>query len=191
MVVALMATISVNAQNGYDETKHEVAVSWGALSNSQWIDVFEDMATIIVGASYKNEHFLGPIGAEYFYHAKNWLGVGGIFVYGRNSQDLYLVGTKDGKINHSYLTVMPAVNFDWLRKKNFGLYSKLGVGATLRTESFDSDNPQVPKESDSEIHVNWQVSALGLEVGSPTFRGFLEVGTGEQGTAIIGLRYKF
>ena len=38
--VALMAATNVNAQEGYDDTKHEVAISLGGASNSQWIDVF-------------------------------------------------------------------------------------------------------------------------------------------------------
>ena len=38
---------------------------------------------------------------------------------------------------------------------------------------------------------NFQVSAIGVEVGSPKFRGFAELGYGEQGIALIGLRYKF
>ena len=30
-----------------------------------------------------------------------------------------------------------------------------------------------------------------MTAGSPTIRGFLKLGTGEQGIALIGLRYKF
>ena len=86
---------------------------------------------------------------------------------------------------------MPAVKFDWLRMKNFGMYSKLAVGATLRNEKFNSDSSSSKDTSDSEVHVNWQASFLGIEAGSPTLRGFLELGTGEQGIALVGLRYKF
>ena len=71
------------------------------------------------------------------------------------------------------------------------MYSKLAVGATLRNESFDSDDPAVQDDSDTEVHVNWQASLLGIEAGSPSLRGFIELGTGEQGIALIGLRYKF
>lgn len=40
----------------------------------------------------------------------------------------------------------------------------------------------------------WSNSQIidGFEIiGGPTFRGFLELGTGEQGIALVGLRYKF
>ena len=189
--VAMMTAMNVNAQNGYDETKHEVAISYGIDSNSQIIDAFENIGGALVGAKFENEKFTGPISAEYFYHVKNWLGVGGIFAYGQNKQDVYLLGDKDGVSKNTYLTLMPAVKFDWLRKKHFGMYSKLAVGATLRNEKYDSVDASSKDDSDSEVHVNWQISLLGIEAGGPTIRGFLELGTGEQGIALIGVRYKF
>ena len=190
VAVALMTAMNVNAQNGYDETKHEVAISAGALSNSQIIDAFETIGGALVGAKFENEKFTGPISAEYFYHVKNWLGVGGILAYGQNKQDVYLLGDKDGVIKNSYLTLMPAVKFDYLRKKHFGMYAKLAVGATLRKEKYDSNNDSHDYD-DSMVHVNWQLSLLGIEAGSPTIRAFTELGTGEQGIILAGVRYKF
>ncbi len=191
VVAATMATMSVSAQNGYDDTKHEVAVSIGAGANSQWIDVLEEMVGLMVGAKLDNEKFTGPISAEYFYHAKNWLGVGGILVFGQSRQDIVFGKQSDGTGTNTYYTVMPAVKFDWLRQKYFGMYSKLGVGATLRHESLDYDDPQKSDHSESAMHVNWQVSLLGIEAGGPRLRGFAELGAGEQGIALIGLRCKF
>ena len=191
IAAAMMAATNVNAQNGYDDTKHEVAISLGVWSNSEIIDAFENVGGALVGARFENEKFTGPISAEYFYHVKNWLGVGGILAYGQCEQDVYFVGKKDGVSKNTYLTLMPAVKLDWLRKKHFGMYSKLAFGATLRNEKYDSDSDSSKDDSDSEVHVNWQASLLGMEFGGPTIRGFLELGTGEQGIALVGLRYKF
>ena len=189
--VVLMTAMSVKAQNGYDEMKHEVAISYGVGSNSDIIDAYEKIGGALVGARFENEKYFGPICAEYFYHVKNWLGVGGILAYGQSKQDVYLAGSKDGESKNTYLTLMPAVKFDWLRKSHFGMYSKLAVGATLRNEKYTSDTVSNKNDSDSELHLNWQASLLGIEAGSTTFRGFIELGTGEQGIALIGLRYKF
>ena len=188
---ALMAATNVNAQNGYDDTKHEVAISLGGASNSQWIDVFEDLTTAMFTGKLGDRDFDGPFSAEYFYHVKNWLGVGGIFVYGRSTQDVLESDRKIGDANDNYLTLMPAVKFDWLRKKNFGMYSKLAFGATYRSEKIEYQNVKDKDYDESAFHVNWQVSLLGIEAGSPTLRGFVEVGTGEQGIGLIGVRYKF
>ena len=184
VAVAMMTAVSAQAQsNGYD-TKHEVAISYGIDFNSQIIDAFESLGVAIVGAKYENERFFGPLSAEYFYHVKNWLGVGGIIAYGQCKEDVYLNGKKDDEMKNSYFTLMPAAKFDWLRKSHFGMYSKLAIGATLRSEKYDD-------ESNSELHVNWQLSLVGIETGGPTFRGFVELGTGEQGILLAGVRYKF
>ncbi|MBO4564950.1 MAG: outer membrane beta-barrel protein [Bacteroidaceae bacterium] len=189
--VAMMAAMSASAQNGYDETKHEIGITYGVGANSDIIDAYEKIGGALVGAKYENEKYFGPISAEYFYHVKPWLGVGGIFAYGQSKQDVYTLGSKDGEMKNNYFTLMPAVKFDWLRKQHFGMYSKLAVGATLRNEKYISDTAVNKDKSDSELHLNWQASLLGIEAGSPTFRGFIELGTGEQGIALIGLRYKF
>ena len=191
VAVAMMTAMSVNAQNGYDDKKHEVAISYGIDSNSQIIDVFEEIGGAMFGGKLENEKFFGPISAEYFYHVKNWLGVGAILAYGQNTQDVMSGSDKIGESKNSYYTLMPAVKFDWLRKKNFGMYSKLAVGATLRSEKYDSSNNSNNDYSDSEVHVNWQASLLGIEAGSPTVRGFAELGTGEQGIVLAGVRVKF
>lgn len=190
----IAATTALAQGNGYDDTKHEVAVSYGAFSNSQWIDILENVTvTVFTGAhvTFDNERFRGPFSAEYFYRVKPWLGVGGIFTFGRNKRDMFSDGTKDGTLAHNYYTLLPAVKLDWLRKRYFGLYSKVGVGATLRTETLNSDDPTVTSDNSTLAHVNWQISLLGIEAGWPTIRGFVEVGTGEQGVFLAGLRYKF
>ena len=192
-ITALMSVTTINAQEGYEDTQHEVALSYGVLSTSQWLNAFEHIASAIFeNGKYENERNFGPIGVEYFYHVKNWLGVGGIFAYGQNKQDVYLLGDKDGEIKNTYLTLMPAAKFDWLRKKHFGMYSKLAFGATLRQESVTSYNLEKnPSSNDVMVHVNWQVSPIGMEFGGVYLRGFAELGIGEQGTLLAGLRYKF
>ena len=93
-------------------------------------------------------------------------------------------GKKIGDLTQSYFTLMPAVKFDWFQSKTFGVYSKLGAGATIRSEKGGDEN-------ESALHFNWQASLLGLELGSHQIRGFVEVGVGEQGIGLVGLRYKF
>ena len=197
-ITALMSVTAINAQEGYEDTQHEVALSYGALSTSQWLDVFEHIASAVFeNGKYENERNFGPIGVEYFYHAKKWIGVGGTFVYGSCTQDIVNRSDpdnvkKDGEMVHNFFTLMPAVKFDWLRKKHFGMYSKLAFGATLRQESVTSYNLEKnPSSNDVMVHVNWQVSPIGMEFGGIYLHGFAELGIGEQGTLLAGLRYKF
>ena len=188
--VALMTIVGVQTAMAQDEFKHEVAISYGALSNSQIIDIFEEAITAPFqgNTTLKDDKFFGPISAEYFYHLQPWIGIGGILVYGQKKGDLYSDSDnkKIGEDKNTYLTVMPAAKFDWFRRANVGLYSKVGVGITLRhdvTDDIDYD--------ESNMHVNWQLTAIGVEVGSKQIRPFAELGTGEQGIFLGGIRCKF
>ena len=191
LTVVFLMTTTIQAQEGYDNTKHEVALSYGFISNSQWLDVFENVIGAVFGEDYDNEKFVGPFSAEYFYHFKNWIGVGGVLVYGHNSQDVMDGTDKKGDISHNYFSIMPAVKFDWLRKNHWGLYSKIALGATFRSEKKDYIDPSAEDLDDSDVHFNWQATLIGVEAGSPTIRGFAELGCGEQGIMLLGVRYKF
>ena len=188
VVAAMMATMSVNAQNGYD-TKHEIGVNYGFMSNTQWIDGAAMAMHIVAGSDQAKASVIGPISAEYFYHVNNWLGVGGIctFAYTKATYDQTLDKT-------TYYTVMPAVKFNWLRLNHFGMYSKIGVGAMVGIQKTITNNPvdaaDKPK-SEMDWGFNWQVSALGIEFGGAQLRGFIEGGIGAQGVALAGIRYKF
>ena len=100
-----------------------------------------------------------------------------------------------GEATNTYITVLPAAKFNWLRKKYFGMYSKVGVGATFRTQKEDINEAKAGNNgsdrSKSDIFFNFQLSALGMEFGAETVRGFIELGVGEQGMGLFGIRCKF
>lgn len=193
MIAALVFCGNINAQD--KEIKHEIAVSLGGMSNSNWIDAFENIGGAIAGARFDGDKFIGPFSAEYFYHLNNKFSVGGIFCYGQLKEDVYMDGLKNpksGKLTNGYFTVMPAVKYDWVTTENIGLYTKAGAGITFRSEDvkFD-DNSRYSDFSDSEVHINWHLSLIGFEAGSRNLRGFVELGVGEQGMGQVGIRCKF
>ena len=128
---------------------------------------------------------------EYFYRINEWLGVGGIGALALSNKDL-VYGNDNEKMGSShgyYMTLMPAVKADWLRRKHFGMYSKLALGVTLFSLQEKLDTGE--KESGTAATANWQLSLVGLEAGGSKLLGFAELGFGEQGVGVIGLRYKF
>lgn len=193
VAVAIMTAVSVNAQNGYDNTKHEIAVSYGALSNSTWMSIGDAMGTILTfgAVKYSDGKFTGPIAVEYFYHVNPLVGVGAIGAYACEKKDMLIAGENYGEAKNTFITVMPAAKFNWLRTKNFGLYSKVGAGLTFVSRKEDYTKPDAENQSDSKVGFNFQASALGIEAGSPNIRAFLELGVGEQGVLLGGLRAKF
>ena len=193
VVAAMMATVSVNAQNDYEQTKHEIAVSYGYLSNSQWLEAVTMSMNILEGLEPASGKAIGPINAEYFYNATKWLGVGAIFSFGQVTTHYNLAGYDEEVYtnkNTSY-TVMPAVKFNWFRRAHFGMYSKLGAGLLIYDMKAIPVNTADKTVKQLGLGFNWQATVLGLEFGGVHFRGFVEGGLGEQGVVCGGLRYRF
>jgi hypothetical protein len=90
---------------------------------------------------------------------------------------------------------MPSVKFNWLRKNSWGLYSKVAVGASVARFSDQdyNENGKLTGEKNitNDVFFNFQASLIGIEAGNQQVRGFAEVGVGEQGIFLGGVRYKF
>lgn len=191
VAVFMMSAASVSAQSeSEDEPKHSVGISYGYLSNSDWLNIFESIGSAIVGSSFQNDKYFGSLSVEYFYHLEPWIGVGAIMSYGQLTEDLYFAGNKEGGLKNTYLTLMPSVKIDWLRRDFVALYTKLAVGYTMRNESIKYDDSKYSNTNDTQFHINCQISPIGVELGR-AFRGFAEYGFGEQGMLVLGARYRF
>lgn len=179
-----------------DEPRHEISLAYGVVPNSVWIDVLTDVVPALFGETHENNHYYGPVSLEYYYHTSPLIGVGGNVVFVTNNNDGYL---KDNQLNShhhkSYFTVMPSVKFNWLRRNKWGMYSKVAIGGTLTTftnQDYDDHGKRVnEKETTRDLIFNFQASLLGVEVGGRQVRGFAELGVGEQGMVLGGVRYKF
>lgn len=184
MVAALMATVNVSAQN---EKKHEIGAFYGFGSAS---DIFSSITSSFSAAAGSQASFFGPIGVEYYYHVSPVVAVGGVASYAKcKAEDKK---THKDDLNESFITVMPSVKFNWLRRKSFGMYSALSAGLMFLSVSFDDSvkaaDPDAKKETKATFM--FQATALGVEFGG-NLRGFAEAGIGEKGLLCAGLRYKF
>ncbi len=135
VVAAMMVATSVNAQNE-EYLKHEIGISYGTMSNSTWMAIGDDIGTSVISfgsVRYDDGSFFGPIALEYFYHLNPVVGIGAVGAYVCETKDMFLGNSHCGEAKNSYVTVLPAVKFNWLRKPHFGLYSKVAAGATFRS----------------------------------------------------------
>ena len=180
---------------GQEETRHEIGISYGTVPNSVWIDVLTDVIPAMFGEKQDNKGYVGPIGLEYYCHTSPLVGVGAVAVLATNNEDVFQNEKLDSHRIRSYYTLMPSVKFNWLRKAKWGMYSKVALGATLAHfsgQDYNESNKLAgDKESSNEVLFNFQASLIGVEAGSQHVRGFVELGLGEQGIALAGLRYKF
>lgn len=188
MTFCSLNTFAQQSQNG-DELRHEVSISYGAAPSSMWIYLFGDIIDAIAGAGYEESTFVGPISAEYFYHPQPALGVGGVFTFNTRHNDMVKNDVKVGERDRSFYTIMPALKYNYLRKKNFGMYLKVAAGVTFGSDKETCDGR--PESKDTSSFFNFQLSLLGLEGGSRNLRCFAELGIGEQGILLGGIRYKF
>ncbi|MBR5748729.1 MAG: hypothetical protein IKY01_08105 [Prevotella sp.] len=184
VAVAMMTALSVNAQS----FKHEVGVFYGFESAS---NVFSLVTSAISAAAGDQSSFWGPVGVEYYYNVSPVVGLGAVAAYaGCKAED---DKTHKEDLTESFITVMPSVKFNWLRKKNFGMYSALSAGAMFASvKCNDNAKAADPNAKDETVTVfMFQATALGAEFGGEQFRGFVEAGVGEKGVLCAGLRYKF
>ena len=174
VVAAMMATVSVNAQ---EEWKNEISIAYGSGSNTDfWGSFYKGVFT------GKQLDYWGPISAEYFYRpgSSNRLGIGAVAAISGCKWD------DEGDAKTQFYTIMPAIKYNWSVRKHVSWYSKAAVGLTIASDSGSKKDTK----SESDVIFNFQVSFVGFEFGS-ALRGFVELGIGEQGVALGGLRYKF
>lgn len=195
MVVAtIMATGIAKAQN--EDLKHEIGISYGVglstISDGIGHGIGSGIWDGITGHKWDNDRRFGTLAAEYFYHLDNpKVAVGGIATFAQYGEDVLKKSNdeKIGKRTRNYISLMPSMKYYWLNKNYYGLYTKLAAGAMLLLDN-QKDYTDNEKSNSSKAYFAFQVSAIGFEFGAK-FRGFIEVGVGEQGIVLGGLKMKF
>ena len=189
LVISALMCVPAQAQ---EETRHEISVSYGAVPNSLWLDITSDVIASMFGATYDHSGVAGPVGLEYHYRTSPLIAVGAIATFAKHSEEETYLNEITKTSKNSYFTLMPSVKFNWLRRHNWGMYSKVAAGASLRHSTLqDKEVVNAKKTTDNVVFFNFQVSALGIEAGSENVRGFAELGMGEQGVALAGVRFRF
>ena len=189
--LAISALVSVPAQ-AQDEPRHEFSVSYGVVPNSIWLDITSDVIGSLFGATYDHSGETGPIGLEYYYRTSPLIAVGAVAAFAQHSEEEKLKSEITRTCKNSYFTLMPSVKFNWLRRTNWGMYTKVAAGASLRHSTIkNNEDISAKNKTDNTVFFNFQVSALGIEAGTENVRGFAELGIGEQGIALAGVRFRF
>ena len=157
--------------------------------------MYTDVIKAEFGETLDGEKYVGPIGLEYYYHTSPLLGVGAVAVLATNHQNGFRNNVQSSHTTRTYFSFMPSVKLNWLRKHNWGLYSKVAAGATyirFAQDDYDDNGKKTnEKRTVNDLMFNFQASLIGIEAGGQNVRGFIELGVGEQGVALAGVRCKF
>ena len=185
-VTLCVALFSMVAQA--QDSKNEIGVFYGLGSAS---NLFSIITSSISAAAGDQSSFWGPIGVEYYYHVSPVIGVGAVATYaGCKAED---EKTHQDDLTETFISVMPSVKFNWLRKKHFGMYSAVSAGLMIVSVKCNDNAKAADSNAKDESLATFmfQGTALGVEFGGEQFRGFVEAGIGEKGQLCAGLRYKF
>ena len=100
------------------------------------------------------------------------------------------------KVNENSLALIPHLKINWLNTKYVNLYSKvapIGIRYCIyKQKEYYPDLYEIQSPYDSfadRIDYAYQVTPIGIEVGTKQFAGFLQVGIGMEGIISIGFRY--
>lgn len=125
------------------------------------------------------------LGAEAGSWVKDWLYVGGAFVWtgGFSQIEEYHIHKILGCYNYDSFTLMPMIRFAWLRRGIVQLYSGLGLG-------FNIARAEEPERRYAEAVWGYDVTFFGISVGRKLF-GYVDVGAGQRGVVSVGIGYRF
>ena len=179
MMIAAMLVAAVTVQAQDDDLQNEIGVYYGFGAAS---DIVSTIGTAFSFNHSDQSGFWGPVGVEYYYHVTPGVAVGAM------ASIAGCTWSKNADASSKYITVMPSVKFNWLRKEHFGMYSSLSAGVMFFHTSVKDENGKDQSENMTKFMAH--VTALGAEFGGP-FCGFAEIGFGERGILTAGVRYKF
>ena len=151
----------------------------------------------------------GAISGEYWYRVRPKFSVGAVGAVENVAMQFKNYAGKDGNGENVYkkgtpayttfYSLMPAIKWYYTAKPNFGVYSKLAVGAMAIhsgaiTTGSEGNNGEVVTET-TPASTSWmiafQLATVGLDFGSPEIKGFVELGLGMQGLITAGIKYSF
>ena len=192
--VALLIISSFVCLAQTDESRHEISVSYGYLTLPQAIDLISVGTVTVLGGLYVgiadvmapgDQEYLnridnggtGSFSFQYLYSLNKTIKLGGIVCYEStwgewNNGDEYIV---------HYPAVIATSKFMWFNREHFGMYSKLSLGLTLAING----------QCEAMLIPAFQTSAVSMEFGGKSLRGFLETGWGNQGLLNLGMKYSF
>lgn len=144
------------------------------------------------------------ISLSYFYHFNPQWSAGLIVGTGRRPYDDLVIENITsaqgndpnqplyaGHLNCTDWYFMPAAKLKWCFMSKSCLYSKAAFGAMSQHEYFAADNCNLFNDSRRTWHAAYQLSPVGVEMGSGSMRFFAELGYGMEGVVNIGMSYHF
>ena len=185
VILSLLTLVSSNAYA--QDQMHEISLFAGTGSLQDIAESFADIFPTIISLGYIREEteMVTPVlGLNYRYHHNKIVSVGVTFNYQQFENKFYLLDLDLFTTDVRYYTFMGRVDFTYLRRNIFQMYSGVGLGISHQNESGEDI------ESYNKTHFAYQANLVGLRLGKEV-AGFLELGFGCNGIVAAGIAYQF
>lgn len=192
LAVLILMTVAVSSLGLAQTRRHDVSLSYGLVTIDQMADVLEDVLLIVItlGSFYKSEmDFTGAPFLTYHFSRNSRFGFGAA-VGGYQSKGTLLNNITEepvGPFKETNIVGALEIDYRWIMKKGFQLYSGAGFGARFRKGTYtDGDETETYTKTLPTFHLN----ALGLRFGGKV-GFFAEFGAGYKGVINLGLSAQF
>jgi hypothetical protein len=176
---------------GFGQTrKHDFSLSYGVGSVDQIVDIWSDILTIVISLgtfSKDNMQYTGIPFLTYHYSRNSKFGFG--FAVGgyRSTGDLQVLNETVGTYKETNYIGALEIDYHWVMKKGFQLYSGAGFGVRIRKGIYnDLDSTDTVSKALPTFHVNLLGFRIGKNIGI-----FGELGAGYKGIFCGGLNAQF
>lgn len=187
LALAALLTVTISAQAQDRLKHHEIAAGYGFLGTSEMISIFSDvLATAITGGNYSktDNKWSGNLIASYKFTPTNRLALGLTYAYTRNTATINVHDVPSGTSTTNYHTLAAEVQYNYISREYFRLYSGVGAGITSYTERYEPNAGSTEKNTAG--HFNFQLSAIGIKFGN-RIGAMAEAGFGYKGLLSAGL----
>ena len=189
LLVVFSTFVNLQAQS-YDH--HEFSISYGVLNPDRFYafksPTLDDQ---LPDDRYIRDNYssMGNMFFTYrFVSLNEYLMWGGTVGYGTGTSDVYYMSIKEGTIDRQFITGAVELQFRYVNKGSFQMYSGLGLGITYGQEQFNAIAEGATSGDRSMILPGYQANLIGVRFGK-RLAGYLELGFGYKGIMNVGIAY--
>jgi hypothetical protein len=187
----LMLVCLFLASTGLAQTRrHDLSASFGIVTLDQVADILEDVLTVVITLGTYSKHDLEFSGAPfltYHFSPQGRLGFGvALGTYSVEGDLQSGIGATGTFKENNYIGALE-VDYRWILRRSFQLYSGVGLGLRLRHGTYAVEGST---ETLNRTFPTFHLSVVGFRFGGKV--GFFgELGAGYKGIISLGLNAQF
>ncbi|HOW86418.1 MAG TPA: hypothetical protein P5119_11185 [Candidatus Aminicenantes bacterium] len=185
----LLAALVFSAPVFGQTRRHDLSVSYGALSIDQMSDILQDVLTVVLtfGTFNKTDtKYTGVPFLTYHYSGNSRFGFGVAVGTYKSSGTLQAGGEDAGTFEEQNTIGAVELDYRWVMRPGLQIYSGAGFGVRYRHGTYETDGSSEVNKFLPTFHINAIGVRFGRKVGA-----FFELGAGYKGVLSAGLNAQF